>query len=136
MTPCTWSRCETWKSGGEMGPTWQLSLPLLPTSTRPKRPQMNFDESIPCWRALITVCAVKGCHHYRKERALRPGHRAVCILLKAPRQALNLNCLCSVSHCVHRGRLNQQGVKSTLLGGRGDTLERLSKVLPSIRFYV
>ena len=60
MTPYTWSRCETPKSRVRSEPAFQLSPPLLPTSTGPNRHQMNFDEPVPCLRALVLVCAAKG----------------------------------------------------------------------------
>lgn len=74
MTPYTWSRSETRRSGFLLRSkaSFQASPPLLPTSTRPKRHQMNFHESIHCPRALITVCALKG---FRAIITGKKGHQ-------------------------------------------------------------
>ena len=96
--------------------------PLLPPDPHPQRHQMNFDESIPCPQALITVCAGQGFSATIIGKKGRWVQAASCVqdVLTAPVQALS-SMLCPP--CV-----NQQGWGTSHWGGRGDTLGIRDKV--------
>lgn len=87
MTPSTQSRCETPKTGGEI----QACLSSTPHLPPPPRHQVNFDESIPCPRALITVCAGQGFSAIIIGQTGRWVQAPSCIqdVLTAPVRALN-----------------------------------------------
>ena len=118
MTPSTQSRCETPKTGGAI----QACLPSASHLPHPQRHQMNFDESLPCPQALITVCAGQGFSATTIGEKGRRVQAASCVqdVLTAPVQALSA-VLCPP--CV-----NQQGWGTSHWGGRGDILGIRDKV--------